>query len=122
MIAYELKNNSIFEISLTEKVDMNDILDFLKEFETLNYLPNDVKLIYDFQNAELELDIDQLTEISKTADEVTLKYKTVRTAFVVSEPVVTAYSYLFSKMDKRKNIERKVFSTTKAAREWLLHD
>ena len=120
MIFHELNKEGILYIVLTDKVNKEDILNFLKEFQSFDHLPEDVKLLYNFQKAEIDLAADQLKEIAELADIVTEKYQSVKTAFLVDEPVVTAYSYLFSRMDQKENRERKVFSTHIAAEEWLI--
>jgi hypothetical protein len=119
MLSHNITENGILKITAEGTVGLKDIADFLRTFENIGDLPDDVKLLYDMQRADLKIEIQDLKEIAALADQVTEKYKTVRTAFVVDEPLVTAYSYLFSSMDDKPNRQRRIFSTIESAEQWL---
>ena len=111
MISYKLDNRKIFVVTFEGKITLNEVTDYLKEFKTINYLPDDLILLYDFKKASLIFSTEQIKIIAELADEVTADYKSIKTAFYVDEPLITAYSYLFSGMGEKTNKKRQVFST-----------
>ena len=122
MILYELNDNKIFDVSFEDKITLDDILYYLKKFETFDYLPSDIKLLYNFTKSIFNFTPEQIQIISELADKAVGKYKSVKTACLVSKPIMTAYSYLLTGMDENPNRQRKVFSTEEAAFKWLLDD
>jgi hypothetical protein len=120
MITHNLDKNNIFCIKLTGIITYEDINDFLIEFKSFNKLPEDVLLLYDLFNAEFKISPQDIESISKLADVATRNYKSVKTAFLVDKPMVTAFSSLFADIKDDEKKERKIFSTEEAARNWLL--
>lgn len=119
MIKYRFDDSNIFTVTFSETVTKKNILDFLLEFGTLQNLPKELLILYNILDAKINLQMDDLISISQVADKVTSSYKMVRTAFVVDQPTITAYSYLFSHNTSSKNKIRRVFSSDEAAIKWL---
>lgn len=63
--------------------------------------------------------VKELSSILKYNRRVTLKYEKVIAALVVSDPIETAISYLFRDGLDDLNYYCRVFSTYKAANDWL---
>lgn len=82
-------------------------------------MPKDLKVFYDLTEANVDLHLDDISELSKLAETATSKFESVRTAFYVTDPKVTAYTMLFSWLPESSNTKRENFSTRDAALEWL---
>ena len=119
MINYTLNDDQIFYVKFTGDVNYQEIAEYLKRFESLEHLPADLRLIYDFSEANLTVDPDDIQKISSMADAVTTKYKSVRTAFLVTKPMETAFTMLFIQEKSEMDKKRKVFTTREVAEEWL---
>ena len=118
MINYQEKGE-IFIVNFTGSIPLDEIIDYLNDFEQLKHLPKTLNILYDFTNADFNLDPVKIKILSDKAVEVTARYDTIRTAFVVSEPKVTAYTMLFSLMMPNEKSSREIFSTLSAAHDWL---
>ena len=120
MIEYSIKKNNIFYALFTGPISFEDIKNYLSEFKSINDLPENILLLYDLTDAEINISANDIQLISKLANDATGRYISVRTAFVVDKPKVTAYSYLFSRRKNSKKTVRRLFSSLEAATEWLL--
>lgn len=119
MISYAFIEN-ILHVTIEGKTTLSDLYDFLEEVGTIQNLPEDLKIFYDLRKASIELKLDEISNLSKKAEEKTLNCKSVRTAFCVKDPKMTAYAMLFSWLPENTRIKREQFSTKKAAMDWLL--
>lgn len=119
MISYSLKESGIFYVDFSETVSLEDIKSYLREFEKLDKLPQDFLSLYDLRGANLLLDSEDIMAISEISEEVTVDYKSVKTAFLVDKPKLTAYSFLFSVDHNSEKTMRLVFSNEKEALDWL---
>lgn len=118
MISYILDQN-ILVISFIGKINNDDIFNYLHEFSSIADLPSNLLLLYDLLNAELEVAPSDIKKISTIADSSTKKYQSVKTAFLVNDPKLTAYSTLFTNLANPNKTQRKIFSTKEAALKWL---
>ncbi|MFC2103915.1 STAS/SEC14 domain-containing protein [Bacteroidota bacterium] len=118
MITYSLKTD-IFLVIFEGKITFEEIVNYLKDFSDLEDLPNDLLLLYDLSNVELNFAPAEIKMISHVADLSTQKYSSIKTAFLVDKPKMTAYSTLFSNLADEIKTQRKIFSTKEAALEWL---
>ena len=118
MITYSYKNG-IFEVKLSGKIDFEEIINYLKDFTEIENLPSDLQLLYDLENVEFGFTMAEIKMISHAAELSTKNYKSVKTAFIVNKPKVTAYSSLFSESVLDKRTTRKIFSSREAALKWL---
>lgn len=118
MIKYQMEDN-IFTVVFTGAVSFESIISYLKDFGQMEDLPRNLKLLYNFIDAEFDLDPVRIQIISDKAIEVTASYDKIQTAFVVAEPKITAYSMLFSLMSANEKSLREIFSTISAAKNWL---
>lgn len=122
MITYNIDDNSVFYVKFKNKVSFEDIIDYLTEFKSFKSLPEDLLLVYDMIHADLTLTPGDIPEISDLADKATEKFKSVKTAFIVSKPKIADYSVLFSGLKKNEKTERQIFSTHEKALNWLLEE
>jgi len=121
MISYAYIDN-ILHVSLTKKVTLKDLIEFIHDFKNLENMPEKLRIFYDLTEAELVLHLDDISKLSKLAEAATGKFKAVRTAFYVTDPKVTAYTMLFSWLPEDSLTKRENFSTREAAMEWLTAD
>lgn len=118
MTSYGFIDN-ILHVSVDGESTINDLFDFLDDFAALDNLPSNLKVFYDLRNAKLDLRLDEINILSKKAEQLTVECDTVKTAFCVEDPKITAYTMLFSWLPESDKIKREQFSTEKAALEWL---
>jgi hypothetical protein len=111
--------DGIFKVTFKDYITLDDILDFLIDFSKIEYLRNDVLLLYDLENASIAFDPSEINIISKSAECATKKYTSIKTAFLANDPKLNAYSTLFSNHSKETKTVRKIFSTAAAALNWL---
>lgn len=119
MITYFLNESGIFYVNFSETVLPEDINKYLLEFEKLKNLPSDFVSLYDLRGANLLLDSEDISAISKLTEKVTAAYKSVKTAFSVNKPKLTAYSFLFSVDHNSAKTTRLVFSNEEETIKWL---
>ena len=119
MISYQIENNNLVLVMLKDGTTLDDVLNFLDEFESLKDLDKEIKLLYDVRGVELGFGADGLKVISKKAADVTKDYISIRTAFLVDEPKATAFTYIFSHITPSERTTREVFSSESAAMAWL---
>ena len=121
MTSYGFINN-ILHVSIEGPATIYDLYDFLDEIGSLQSLPDELKVLYDLSKASLDLRLDEINILSKKAEEKTLQCKSVKTAFYVEDPKITAYTMLFSWLPENPKIKREQFSTKEAALKWLNTD
>ncbi len=121
MTSYAFINN-ILHVAIEGPTTIADLLEFLDDFGSMEELPSDLKLFYDLRNAQLDLKLEEISTLSEKAMEKTAGYTSVKTAFCVKDPKITAYTMLFSWLPKTTRVTREQFSTKKAALEWLNAD
>lgn len=121
MTSYAFISN-ILHVSIEGSATIYDLYDFLDEIGSLDTLPEELKVFYDLRNAQLDLRLDEINVLSKKAEEKTLQCKSVKTAFCVVDPKITAYTMLFSWLPENSKIKREQFSTKEAAIKWLNAD
>jgi hypothetical protein len=118
MISYTFDQDILY-ITFTGEIKLEDIIEYLKEFDNLDSLPKNLHLLYDLVNAKLNIAPTEIKIISQIADISTHEYSSTKTAFLVDNPKVTAYSTLFSNVTTNPKTQRKIFSTKEAAIKWL---
>lgn len=119
MINYSLNKDNILYVTFSEKVTVEDIKNYLLEFEKIDNMPQYLLSLYDLRSCELVIENKDIAIISELTDYFTRKFQKVRTAFLVDKPNLTAYSILFSEELVPKRTKREVFSTEEAALIWL---
>ncbi len=119
MISFSLRDSGIFYVDFSDTVTVEDIKNYLFEFARLDNLPKNIYLLYDLREVDMNLEIVDISFISKLAEKVTSSYKTTRTALLVDTPKITAFSILFNVDTSSEKVLRNAFSTEEAALKWL---
>ena len=122
MITYSLKESGVFYVTFSGDVSKDNVMDYLDDFEKIGNLPKNLLTFYDLREANMFVKYSDILAISRKAKKVTNSYETVKTAFIVDSPGLTAYVMLYIMQSVRTKSVRKVFSTTDAAYKWLLED
>lgn len=118
MITHSFDNN-IYKVIYSGIVSFEEIIKFLNDFSLNKNLPKKLSLLHDLRDAKLKIAPNEIKKISQAAEESTQTYTSVKTALLVNDPKITAYSTLFSNHSVEKRTERKIFSTIEAALKWL---
>ena len=121
MISYAFIND-ILHVLIEGPATIHNLYDFIDDLGNLHNLPDNLKVFYDLRNASLDLRLDEISILSKKAEEKTLHCQSVKTAFCVEDPKITAYAMLFSWLPESSKIKREQFSTKEAALLWLNTD
>ncbi len=119
MISYSLNSDGVFYVLFSETVTFEELKEYLEGFAKLVNPSENLLSLYDLRDAELNVSTKDLSSIIKMSDKITANYNTIRTAFLVDKPNLTAYSLLFTEEAASKNAKREVFSSKEAALNWL---
>ena len=111
--------DDVLHVTFDGRITIHDLFAFLHEFSQIENLPLHLKVFYDIRSATLDLRLDEIDKLSKSAEVETEKCISVKTAFCVEDPKITAYAMLFSWLPENSKIKREQFSTKEAALEWL---
>lgn len=106
-------------VTLTEHIGFNELVGFLHDLTKVDNLPADLKVFYDLRQADVHLHLDEINKLSAMAEKMTTNLNSIKTAFVVEDPTVTAYTMLYSWLPSDDRLKREQFSTEEAALEWL---
>lgn len=120
MITYRLSDVGIFYVKFSGKVDLKDINAYLTNLKKITLLPPDILILYDMLETEILITIDDLKTISEDAEIAISQFHSVKAAFVVNQPVLTAMSIIFSESPYAGRSLRRTFSTIESAVKWLL--
>jgi len=118
MTSYAFIDN-ILHVTIEGQATIHDLYTFLDDFGKIESIPEHLKVFYDLRSASMDLRLDEIDTLSKFAEKKTANCKSVKTAFCVKDPKITAYAMLFSWLPENSKITREQFSTKKAALEWL---
>lgn len=119
MIDISLEKGIVY-VNFKGIINIEELISFLKEFGNIEDFPMHLLLLYDLQEADLKINAKDIETISDYSELATQKYISVKTAFLVNEPKLTAYSTLFSELANPNKTQRKIFSTKEATIKWLL--
>lgn len=120
MITYSLDDANIFCVKFIGDITIEEIKSYLIKFKSFDYLPQKLIVLYDFYEANLNIQANDIKSISILAAEATDNHETVKTAFLIDKPKEAAFLTIFSKEKVVNSKERKVFTTESAAIQWLL--
>lgn len=118
MITYSFVDG-ILHVTFSGDVNYQDIINYLNEFSELEFLPQNLLLLYNAQNVDFKFKPEEVESISQKAEAATEKYKSVKTVFLVDEPKLAVYSILFSRMPVDQKTSRNIFATKNSALRWL---
>jgi len=98
-----------------------DILQYIKLIDEDESLPEMLLILGDARKAEFNFDTASLDSFAEAVNKSIKKFKKVREAFIQSTPFGTALSILYNQLQKDSRYESAVFTTEKAAMEWLIN-
>jgi len=118
MITHELKEN-ILHIKFEGNIVYEELFNLSTTFSEQLIDSNTLLLLYDLRECVLNFTVSDYAKISTMALRSTRKYKSVKAAFIVTKPRMTAMLTIYSQLSKNNHTRRKVFSTEDAAILWL---
>ncbi|NPA68679.1 MAG: hypothetical protein GXO50_08730 [Chlorobi bacterium] len=122
MISYKLNTKTgILETTFKGNISMQDIIDYISALAQDKTLPQKLKVLSDASKAKLagEPELDELMRIVETNKKAVALKDGTYDAFIISGSVETALGQIYMDLSKTEKYMFKVFSTKKAALEWL---
>jgi len=107
------------DVVYSGRVTIVELLDYINEVKNNKDLPRRLKIYTIAQNIEMDFKPEDLGKIVGAVMESIKNYKFMIDAFVVDKSKETAFSILFKSMSEQENYKFNVFSSTKAAEQWL---
>lgn len=111
--------DDIYTVAFTDVVTVGDIYEYIHEFNELHNSPQHLKVLYDFTDVDLMISLDDIPTIAKEEGKATSQLLSLKTAFVVKDPKVTAYVMLFQWARPAEHVIRREFSSIDVALKWL---
>lgn len=110
----------ILEASYEGTIVINDLIDYGNKIFSNKSLPRDLKILTDATMADYNLKLHEFPVLIRELEKHIRPYNNIRAAFIQSRPRETAYSMLLEQEIPPGKYYHAVFSTRKAALEWLL--
>ncbi|MFP4367755.1 MAG: hypothetical protein ACLFQA_11735 [Bacteroidales bacterium] len=121
MIRFEFNDQlQILEVFYEGTINFIDLVDYGNKIFSNSSLPRDLKILTYASGAGYHLEHHELPLLTKKLEEHIRPYNKIRAAFIQSRPRETAYSILMEQEIAHDKYDHAVFSTRKAALEWLL--
>ena len=120
MVQYNFNTeNNILYIDYSGKIIKKDIIELYENLLSEKNFPNHLLIFQNEMNAEF-LDSENLIPIAVDSfKELCLKHDSIKVAVWQTEPVKTAYSFVFKKTVNLKNFFVEIFYTKNVALDWL---
>lgn len=122
MTKHTLHPNGIFQVEFYNELGLKEAQKYMEQFRTFDFLQSPLKILYDIRKANIKLQLDELSTLTSLAEESTIAYPKVKAAYLVDAPTNTAFSIVFKDLKTSARTTRNIFSTLKAAEEWLLFE
>ncbi len=120
MITYEFNTKlGILETTLTDKIGIDEIVQYYNQLKGNNDLPRNLKNLIDSNNAQYTFQDKDLTKIADVIKELLEQHTFLKEAIVQNSPYETAMAMLYERMVYYNNFQFNLFSTREAAIEWL---
>lgn len=100
-------------------VSLEDMLNGISYLENDKNLPRDLRILEDASQVEVSFNISDLTLIAEKMKEAAQAYNSIKHAVIHDSPKNTAFAYIVENKQDASNYFLSVFSTEKAALEWL---
>ncbi len=101
------------------KVTLKEIVDYIVATKENKSYPRVLKILTNATHADMVFSPEDLAVIVEENYKSLEKYEYIIDAIVISSPKETAFSVLYQELAKTKKYLFQVFSTDKAAIEWL---
>ena len=122
MITYKFnEKKGIVETLMEGEISVKDLTEYILKISGDNSLPVKLKILTDARKGKFsgKADIDDLKKIVEANYKSIAAREIIYDAFVISGTVETALGLLYQELSKADNYFFNVFSTKKAAEEWL---
>ncbi len=120
MIKVEFNNtDNYLHSTFEDEIKKNDLIDYINATRLNKSYPRKLKIITDSTKANMVLSSADLELVIEANIQSLQHYDFIIDAIVTLYPKETAYSMLYKKMSAMKNYKFEVFSTEKAAVDWL---
>ncbi len=120
-INYDNKIKVLF-VECSGIIEIEDMLEYVNNFGNDNTLPRDLLIFENASKADVKFTANDLPLLLEKLFTVLPNYKTIKHAVIHSDPVNTAFAMIINKETTNNNYKIKVFSTEKAAMDWLKTD
>jgi len=120
MINYKFNEElQILEVSYEGEISFSDLTDYGNSIYSDRSLPEYLKILADATRACYKLTHEELPLLVRDLEKHIMPYKSVRAAFIHGNPRETAISMLLEHEKLSDKYEHAVFSSRKAAVDWL---
>lgn len=116
------RNRNLIEAKFSGPISFQEIQDHVKSLGRIENLPDRLNILDDFTEADYKLLFKSRKGMKVLRDIRSRmpKYKLVKEAIIQNNPYIAAFSFLYRKFfTGTRNYQIRVFSTRKAALEWL---
>lgn len=79
-----------------------------------------IRLLYDIRNAKVLVKNNHHINMTDITNQYSKYFDSIKTALLVNDPIQTVFAILFSEAKAMPNVKREVFSTSIAAKRWLM--
>ena len=122
MVHFEFDSKlQVLNCRMTDAICLDDIIDFIETIIRVDDLPFNLKMVINMLNARVDFDIEDFQKIIDANNKLFEKYESVRHAIIINSPKDTAFALYYKEINIKDNYFFKVFSTTKAAQEWIAY-
>ena len=123
MISYSFNESlQILEVTYEGDICLDDLIDYGNQICSNEELPRNLKILADATKANYKVTPEDISIVAEYTEKQIEPYESVRAAFIQSKPVETALSHLVEHEINSKKYRHAVFSTRKAALNWLMRD
>jgi len=120
MIQYHFNRDlQILEVTYEGEISADDIIKHSLYIANNKELPRTLNILTDSTKARHTFSLSIIKELLQYVEKSLQNYDYIKDAFIHSKPVETAYSHIFEKEKKHINYSHRIFSTRKAALNWL---
>ena len=114
------RQSGLLETTLHGQVTSDEVLEYVQTLreQDANY-PKQLRIITDATEAELGFSTNELNVILKVVNDHPGIYESIYDAMIMPSPRATAFSMIVELFTKNSRYHVKIFSTRKAALEWV---
>jgi hypothetical protein len=121
MISYHFNDElQMLEVFYEGVIGISDLTSYGRSIFSDISLPRDLRILTDVTEATYNLKPDEIPLIIELTQQHIKPYNKVKVAFIQSKPLETALSYLLEMKFPPGKYKHSVFSTRRAAINWLL--
>lgn len=108
------------EVSLKGNIDLSEYIALLKSVGDQKKLPKVLKVLGIDNGVKINFKSSDVILLAKIREQSILMFQEVKHAWVVKDPQNTALAFLTSSATNSPNYTVNIFSTQKAALDWLM--